>query len=216
MEQRTIERFRKRTIWIHWLHTASFVVLSITGALMFFPLTGMRGGHQIRTAHCITALFFVAAPVLYSLFDPKTAMTFLEEAFHWNRDDITWLKLSVSYYFGGPGQMPPQGRINGDQKLWQLVVIITGSVFILTGVNLWFFKLQIPIVLYQWVLFAHAVAFVVISFMFLIHFYLRTLHPRFEESLSSMLDGKVSEPYARKHYPKWYDSIIRENHNHDT
>ncbi len=216
MEQRTVERFRKRTIWIHWLHTASFVFLSISGALMFFHLTGMRGGQQIRTVHRITAVFFVAAPVLYSFFDPKAAMTFLEEAFHWNRDDIAWLKLFGSYYFGGQEQMPPQGRINGDQKLWQLMVIITGSVFILTGVNLWFFKLQIPIVLYQWVLLAHAVAFVVISFMFPIHFYLRTLHPRFEESLSSMLDGKVSEPYARKHYPKWHDGIIGENTNHDT
>ena len=215
MEQRTIERLRKRTIWIHWLHTASFVVLSITGALMFFHLTGMRGGQQIRTVHRITAVFFVAAPVLYSFFDPKAAMTFLEEAFHWHRDDIAWLKLSVRYYFGGQEPMPPQDRINGDQKLWQLVVIITGGVFILTGVSLWFFKLKVPIGLYQWVLLTHAAAFVAISLMFLVHFYLRTLHPRFEESLSSMLDGKVSEPYARKHYPKWYDRIIGDNHNHD-
>ena len=46
-------------------------------------------------------------------------------------------------------------------------------------------------------------AFVVVAVIFLAHFYLRTLHPNFPESLASMLDGKVSESYARDHYSKW-------------
>jgi len=74
----------------------------------------------------------------------------------------------------------------------------------LTGIILWFFKLKVPDRVYQWVLLTHAFAFVVISVMFLLHFYLRTLHPTFDESLSSMLDGKVSTTYALKHYSKWY------------
>ena len=44
----------------------------------------------------------------------------------------------------------------------------------------------------------------VVLFTFLAHFYLATLHPRFDESLSSMTDGKVSSSYAQKHYSKWY------------
>lgn len=217
MEQRTVERFRKRAIGIHWLHAASFVVLLITGALMFFHLTGIAGGRQIRTVHRITAVFFAAAPVLYSLFDPEAAMRFLSEAFCWHRDDAAWLTSSVKYYFRSQEQpMPPQDRINGDQKLWQLVVIITGATFVLTGIILWFFRLKVPLELYQYVLLAHAVAFIVISFLFPAHFYLRTLHPGFEESLSSMLDGKVSASYARKHYPKWHDRIAGENHHRDT
>jgi cytochrome b subunit of formate dehydrogenase len=48
MEQRTVERFRKRAILIHWLHAASFAVMLITGTIMFFDLTSMEGGHQIR------------------------------------------------------------------------------------------------------------------------------------------------------------------------
>ncbi len=205
MEQRTVERFRKRAILIHWLQAASFAVLLITGALMFFDLTSFSGGHQIRTIHRVAAVFFVIVPVLYSLFDPKATISFLKEAFRWDRDDLAWLRASPSFYFDGKVQMPPQGYINGDQKLWQLVVIVTGLVFTLTGIMLWFFKLNIPLVLYQWVLLTHAAAFVIVSFMFLVHFYLSTLHPRFEESLSSMLDGKVSSSYAREHYSKWYN-----------
>ena len=205
MEQRTIERFRKRVILIHWLQAASFAVMLITGAIMFFDLTSMSGGHQIRTIHKAAAVFFAIVPVLYSLFDPKATMSFLKEAFRWDRDDVAWLRASASFYFGRKVQMPPQGYINGDQKLWQLVVIVTGLVFALTGILLWFFKLKMPLVLYQWVSLSHATAFVVVLFMFLVHFYLTTLHPGFEESLSSMVDGKVSSSYARNHYSKWYD-----------
>ena len=205
MEQRTIERFRKRVILIHWLQAASFAVLLITGTIMFFDLTGINGGHQIRTIHKVAAVSFAIMPVLYSLFDPKAAMSFLKEAFRWDRDARSWLRVAVSLYFGRKAQMPPQGYINGDQKLWQLVVIVTGLVFTVTGILLWFFKLKMPLVLYQWVSLSHATAFVVVSFMFLVHFYLTTLHPGFEESLSSMVDGKVSPSYARNHYNKWYD-----------
>ncbi len=205
MEQRTIERFRKRVILIHWLQAASFAVLLISGAIMFFDLTDIDGGQQIRVIHKISAVSFVIMPVLYSLFDPKAAMSFLKEAFRWDGDARSWLRRSVSFYFGRKVQMPPQGYINGDQKLWQLVVIVNGLVFALTGILLWFFKLKIPLVLYQWVSLTHGVAFVVVSFMFLVHFYLTVLHPGFEESLGSMVDGKVSSSYARKNFSKWYE-----------
>jgi formate dehydrogenase subunit gamma len=204
MEPRTIERFRKRAIIIHWLFAVSFLVMFITGGIMFFDLTSMDGGVQIRIIHRIAAAFFVLLPVIYMLIDPGAAIDFLRGAFRWDRDALAWLRASLSFYFGRKTKMPPQGYINGDQKLWQLVVIVTGLVFALTGTLLWFFKLNIPLVLYQWVLLTHAASFVIVLFMFPVHFYLTTLHSGFEESLSSMMDGKVSESYAREHCNKWY------------
>ena len=203
MEQRTVERFRKRAILLHWLCVAPFAVLLITGSLMFLDLTNFSGGRQIRTIHQVAAVFLVTVPVLYSLLDPKAAISFLKEAFRWNRDDLAWLKASPSYYFGGRSQMPPQGYLNGDQRLWQLVVIITGSVFVTTGMLQWFFKLKISLVLYEWLSLSHATAFVIVSFAFFGHFYLTTLHPRFEQSLAAMVDGKVSSSYAEEHYRRW-------------
>ena len=205
MEQRKVERFRKRVILIHWLEAVSFAILLVTGALMFFHLTDINGGKQIRIIHQVAAVFFVMIPIIFTLFDPKAAMSFLKVAFRWDPDDRAWLRGAVSLYFGRKVKMPPQGYINGDQKLWQLVVIVTGLVFILTGSLLWFFKFKIPLVLYEWVSLTHAMAFVVISLMFFMHLYLTTLHPAFEESLSSMVDGNVSASYAREHFGKWYD-----------
>lgn len=204
MEQRTVERFRKRTILVHWLHAVSSTVMLVTGVIMFFGLTSMSGGQQIRAIHRTASVFFVAVPVVFALFDPKAALSFLKEAFRWDRDDLAWLRASASFYFGRKVQMPPQGYINGDQKLWQLVVIITGLTFMLTGILMWFFKLKMPLTLYQAMLLAHATAFVVMSFLFLVHFYLAALHPRLGESLSSMVDGAVSPSFARERYGKWY------------
>jgi formate dehydrogenase subunit gamma len=205
MEQRTIRRFRTRIIWIHWLHMMAFAILAITGFLMFFNLTNINGGIQIRTVHRVAASFFVIIPIIYSIWDPRATLNFTKDAFHWNHDDIEWLKSSIKYYFAGKKDMPPQGRINGDQKLWQLIVIITSIVLVVSGLTLWFFKLKIPRLLYQGFLLTHSAAFIIVLVTFFWHFYLRTLHPDFDESLSSMIDGKVSESYSAEHYGKWHN-----------
>lgn len=204
MEQRTVERFRKRAILIHWLQAVSFAAVLVTGAIMFLNLTSINGGQQIRTIHKAAAVFFVGVPALFALLDPKAALSFLREAFRWNRDDLAWLRASVRIYFGRKLPMPPQGYLNGDQRLWQLTVIVTGLVFMLTGVLMWFLQLKMPVVVYQGILLAHTAAFVVVSLMFLVHFYLAVLNTRSEEALSSMVDGKISPTYAREHYGRWY------------
>jgi formate dehydrogenase subunit gamma len=204
MEQRTVVRFSVGTILIHWIHTIAFAVLLITGTLMFFHLTDFSAGSEIRMVHRVAAAIFIAIPVMYAIVYPRSASGFLKESFQWGKDDLLWLKTAISYYFGGRKDMPPQGRINGGQKLWQLIVITTGTVLILTGIVLWFFRFKIPLVAYQGVLLVHALAFIVVAVIFLLHIYVAMFHPRFSESLSSMLDGKVSDSYARAHYSKWY------------
>ena len=209
MKLRTVRRFRKRAIWTHWLHTAAFIVLLITGFIMFFHLTGFAGDKAIKMIHRAAAVIFVMIPVIYSIIDPRTALTFLKEAFLWGRDDLGWEISAVNYYFGGKAHMPPQDRINAGQKIWQLIVVVSGLLFTITGVVLWFFRLKIPVGVYQGFLLLHAITFILVLVWFLWHVYLATLHPRFPESLSSMLDGNVSESYAAEHYRKWYDRIIR-------
>ena len=39
-EERVVERFRKPTIWFHWIHTAAFIILVVTGAILFLPGIG--------------------------------------------------------------------------------------------------------------------------------------------------------------------------------
>ena len=206
MEKRTIERYNKRAILLHWVHVAAFVVLVLTGAAMFLPGVGPSGGYSTGIVHRVASVAFIASPVMYAIYQPGSILHFCKETFSWNKDDLKWFRAAPAYYFGGSeDNMPAQGRINTGQKMWQLVIFGTGMVFLITGAIMWFFKSALALDTYQWILFIHGIAFIIVFVMFLVHIYMGLLHPRMNESLRSMLDGKISPSYARSHYRKWYD-----------
>ena len=208
-EARVVERFKKRTIWFHWVHTAAFLVLIITGAILFVPGLGApAAGGLTRLIHRIAVVIFAGAPVLYFIFNPRTSLHFIKETLTWGKDDLGWIEAAPLYYFGGDEEkMPPQGQINTGQKMWQLIVLGTGAIFLATGLIMWFFKDIISSGIFQWCVIVHDIAFVLVFLMLLVHVYLGIIHPRMNESLRSMLDGKISADYARHHYGKWYDKI---------
>ncbi len=208
-EERVIERFKKRTVWLHWVHTAAFLILVITGAILFIPgLGGLASGGITRLLHRIAVVFFVGAPVVYMFVDPKMAWRFVKETFTWGVDDIKWVGKAPDYYFGGDEEkMPPQEHINTGQKMWQFIILVTSVVFVITGIVMWFLKGVVAPGIFQWCVICHDVAFILVFLMLLVHVYLGAIHPRMTESFRSMLDGKVSKKYAKGHYGKWYDEI---------
>jgi formate dehydrogenase subunit gamma len=211
-EPRVVERFKKRTIWFHWIHTASFLVLIITGAILFFPGTGeAAAGGTTRFIHRIAVVIFVAVPVIYSFLNPRTAWHFIKETLTWGKDDLGWAQAAPLYYFGGAEEnMPPQGHVNTGQKMWQFIVLGTGILFFISGLIMWFFKDTVSTGLFQWCVIVHDVAFLLAFLMLLVHIYLGIIHPRMSESLYSMWDGKISKKYARNHYGKWYDEVAKD------
>lgn len=208
-EPRVVERFKKRSIWFHWIHTAAFIALVVTGAILFFPgLGGVASGGATRVIHRIAVVIFVLAPVVYFFLNPKMALHFIKETLTWTKDDMGWLKAAPSYYFGGPEEnMPPQGHVNTGQKMWQFIVLGTGILFLITGTIMWFFKNIVSPDIFQWCVIIHDVSFLLAFLMLLVHIYLGVIHPRMTESLRSMLDGKISKKYANGHYGKWYKEI---------
>jgi len=210
-EARVIERFKKRTVWFHWVHTAAFLVLLVTGAIMFLPgLGGPAAGGLTRSIHRIAVIFFVGAPIVYFIINPKMSLHFIKETLTWGKDDIKWLMLAPDYYFGGDeSKMIPQGHVNSGQKMWEFIVLATGILFVLSGFFMWFLKDILSPGVFQWFIIVHDVAFILAFLMLLVHIYTGSLHPRMTESFRSMLDGKVSKTYAREHYGKWYDEIAK-------
>ncbi|MBL7209028.1 MAG: cytochrome b/b6 domain-containing protein [Dehalococcoidia bacterium] len=203
---RQVERFRMRTIYFHWIHTAAFVALLITGAILFFPPFGIAAaGGVTRLVHRVSAVIFIVGPIAYFPFNPKMMLEFLKDTFTWGMDDIKWLKAAPDYYFGGPEErMPPQPHVNPGQKMWQLVILGTGLLFLVTGIMMWFFKDILAPGFFEWCVIIHDVAFVLALLMLLVHIYLGVIHPRMAESFRSMIDGKISVTYAKHHYGKWY------------
>lgn len=207
MEARTVERFKKRTILFHWIHTAAFLLLLITGAILFFPgLGSAAAGGATRIIHHIASVVFIGGAILYIPLNPKRALQFVKDTLKWGKDDIDWLKAAPDYYFGGPeGKMPPQGHINTGQKMWQAVILGTGVVFLVTGAIMWFARGSVSAGVFQWCMIIHGIAFIAALAMLFVHIYLGALHPRMSESFRSMLSGKISPTYAKHHYGKWYE-----------
>lgn len=210
--QREVERYRKPTRILHWIHSGSFVFLFLTGLILFIPqLAFLAEDSWTRVIHRIAAVIFVIIPLWYLITNWKASWKSVKEAFTWGAEDIGWLQAAPRYYFlGDEKAMPPQGHMNSGQKLWWLIVIVFGIIFVITGLILWAFKTIAPAGLLQWAVFAHDVAFIVSGCMLFVHIFLSVLHPLMTEAWASMARGKVSAEYAKSHHGKWYQEISKD------
>ena len=211
MTHHEVEKYRKPIRTVHWIHTGAFIILFLTGLVLFIPALGFLAEDSwTRLIHRIAAVIFVAVPVLYLIINPAAAGRGLRQAFSWNAEDMDWLKAAPAYYFlGDESSMPPQGSMNSGQKMWWFMTIIFGVVFVITGAIMWFAKEAAPPALLQWMVFTHDISFIVTGAMLLLHIYLGVFHPMMTEAWSAMARGKISTEYARAHHGKWYEQISR-------
>jgi formate dehydrogenase subunit gamma len=199
----TLERF------LHWVHTASFIPLALTGFVLFAPwlndVAQGNAGMHIRLIHRVAAIFFGGVPILYTILQPRRMLMNLREFLSFSRYDLLWLKNALPYYvFGRHGSMPPQPRFNTGERLTAVVMVLGTITFGVTGLAMWFLKGIMPPLLFQLAVLIHDLMFIITFAMFMIHFYLAVVHPMMWQSLVSMRYGVVSESYAREHHAMWY------------
>jgi formate dehydrogenase subunit gamma len=194
---------------LHWVHTACFLPLALTGYVLFAPwlspIAQGEAGQTIRVLHRIAAVCFGLVPIIYTIIQPRRMLINLREFLTWGKDDVGWLKAAVPYYLGGDHDaMPPQPRFNSGERLNAVVMVAGTLLFGITGLSMWFLKGIMPTGLYQFMNFIHDLTFIATFAMFIIHFYLAVVHPLMWQSLITMRFGYVSESYAREHHAKWY------------
>ena len=213
MEQQII-RYRTPTRVLHWVHTASFLVLFVTGLIIFIPplAQALTVDSWTRIIHRAAAVVFIVAPLVYIPLNPKSSIKGIKEAFTWGQEDMEWLRAAPRYYFlADEKSMPPQGHMNTGQKMWWFMVIFFSIIFVITGFIMWVFKESAPYAALQWAVFAHDVSFIATGTMFLLHIYLGVVHPLMRGSWASMARGKVDAEYAKSHYRKWYDEVMKKD-----
>jgi len=210
MEQ-TVQKYSKTARVFHWVHTGAFLLLVITGIFLFVQAGVVSQDSWSRLVHRIAAVIFVLAPLAQIIANPKTSMHSLKNAFTWGPDDIEWVKAMPRYYFlADESAMPPQDEMNAGQKMWLFLILVASPIFLITGVLMWFFGTILPAGVFQWSVFVHDIAFIVIFLMFLVHIYLGVIHPLMRKhggSFRSMVDGTLTTEYAESHHGKWYERI---------
>ena len=211
MTHHEVEKYKKSIRVLHWVHTAAFVFLFISGIILFIPQLGFLAvDGWTRLIHRIFAVIFIVAPIIYLIIDPKSVGRGLKQAFTWGSEDIGWLKAAPRVYFlSDESTLPPQGSMNTGQKMWWFIVIVFGFIFAITGAILWFAKLTAAPALLQWMVFIHDIAFIVSGAMLFVHIYLGVWHPLMTEAWDSMTSGKISVEYAKAHHGKWYKEISK-------
>ncbi len=213
--EREVERYRRPTRVLHWTIAVSFTVLFITGLILFIPpLAFLAQDSWTRISHRLAAVVFTAAPLIYAFTNWEATKKGIKDAFAWGSEDMGWLVAAPRYYFlCNEKAMPPQEHMNTGQKMWWLMVIVFGTVFIITGLIMWFFKELAPATFLQWMVMVHDITFIVTASMFFVHIYLSAIHPLMRPwrtgAWSSMARGKVSVEYAKSHHGKWYERISK-------
>lgn len=207
----TIQWIPKYTLMeriVHWVHTATFIPLAITGMIMYFPflqpLAQGEAGTFIRLVHRGAAVFFGLVPIIYAILQPRRFIMLIQD-FLPEKEDIGWLKGAIPYYlFGKHEAMPPQGRFNAGEKLFGLVTMITWAIFGVTGLTMWFGKGFVSPSIFQLAVVLHDLAMIVSVSTLMVHLYLAVAHPLMWGALISMRFGVTSADYAAEHHAKWF------------
>ncbi len=211
MTHHEVEKYRRPIRILHWIHSGAFVILFLTGLVLFIPgLAFLAEDSWTRVIHRIAAAIFIIVPIIYLIVNPRSVGRGLKQAFTWGAEDMGWLKAAPRYYFLGDEKgMPPQGSMNSGQKLWWFITVVFGFLFVISGLIMWFGKTEAPVALLRWMVFLHDIAFIVTGAMLFLHIYLGVFHPKMTEAWKSMASGKISVEYAKMHHGKWYEEVAR-------
>ena len=202
---RLILRFTDWQRLIHWSTAITFVILAVSGLIMFFgkyvllPVLGYTlfswlAKLAITLHNFVGPLFAVCVALLF--------FTFVKKNF-WKRYDFSWIKKG-----GGmaTGEHIPSGFFNAGEKLWfwggvmLLGLVVSASGFVLDFAN--FNQSRDTMQLANLVHASGALFFVMGSFG---HIYMGTLG--MVGAYPAMRTGYVDETWAKEHHELWYNDV---------
>jgi len=195
MGMKFVRRFSLADRRLHWWYSAGFVILLISGIVMYF--IGAPSGSIQKVSHLTGGLLFFFAPVIY-LFKAKEKRKNWLFIFRWDNKDLEWLKGIFS------GKRPAQGKYTTGQKFSFLVVVIVSLVSSISGFIL-MFKL-FPNFKESTLLF-HNISTWVLGIYFLLHASFFYLFKSNRRALRSMIKGIMDVKYAEEHHKLWFDQV---------
>ena len=203
---RLIQRFTTVEQVVHWSAAISFVVLGISGLIMFF------GKHVLLPVIGYTLFAWLTAlgKNLHNFIAPFFMVSVLAMIVLFLRDNLPraydWQWFRKSWAFFTRGEHIPSGRFNAGEKGWfwfgviGLSVVVSWSGLILLFPN---FDQSRAVMQDAWVV--HAIAALVYIAMSLGHIYMGTIGV--EGSYQAMRSGYVDETWAREHHELWYREV---------
>jgi formate dehydrogenase subunit gamma len=180
-----VKRFSRTERTLHWVNAAGFLLLLVTGLVLYLPRLSILVGRRplIKDVHLWGGVGWIAALALVALLGDRRGL--LRTA-----RDLERLEPS---------------RFNVGQKINAILSAAFALLFLASGLLLHFgekdtrFRFAGTVLLHDGLLYASLV-------LLAGHLYLAVIHPATRHSLRGMTGGKVSEEWARHHYPRWFES----------
>lgn len=188
---------------LHWGVAICFVPALLSGLAIYSPwlyraLTPLFGGGPMtRLLHPWFSLGFVVF-FAFQFLNWLSPMT-------WNRDDRRWMKRIKSYVTNAEEVEPEYvDFFNAGQKLYFWAIVGSATVFVLSGIPMWFPEIFGRIVVaISYVL--HDLAGLVMLVGFIIHVYEGTASQ--PGTFNAMTRGTVERRWAWTHHPAWYRRV---------
>ena len=191
------------TRFLHWAVAIFFILSLLSGFAIYSPwlfhwLTPLfGGGPRTRLLH----------PWFGLLFEVFFIFQFLNwvAPMAWTQVDRRWMKR-LRQYATNEERLEPEdvGFFNGGQKIYFWTIVVSGILFLITGLLMWFANLSprwVVVVSYV----VHDLAALVMLAGFIIHIYEGTAQQ--PGTFHSMVDGTVTESWAWTHHPAWYRAV---------
>jgi formate dehydrogenase subunit gamma len=188
---------------LHWSVAISFVLSLLTGFAIYSPwlyrwLTPLFGGGPM------TRLLHPWFGLAFDLFFFFQFLNWLEPM-AWTAADRRWMRRIKEYATNREKvEAEDVGFFNGGQKLYFWAIVVSGLLFLITGLLLWFDD-AVPRWLVALSYVVHDLAALVMLAGFIIHVYEGTAAQ--PGTFRSMTDGTVTDEWAWTHHPAWYRDV---------
>ncbi|HHT9140757.1 MAG TPA: formate dehydrogenase subunit gamma [Candidatus Tripitaka californicus] len=212
-----IQRYNLRERLIHWTVATSFLYLLLSGLALYSPRlywisSLLGGGTNTRIWHPYAGVVFFLAVSIMTV--------------NWRRclwlypEDWEWMRYTWSYITHGEEGVPESGRFNAGQKTLFWMQALSGLALLLSGVVLWFPDK------FSWEglgtepqpyspgasspglagILTHEVFAIVSMGCITVHLYMGLFAT--PGALRAMVEGKVTEAWARTHHARWYKRVM--------
>jgi formate dehydrogenase gamma subunit len=199
-EPAEILRFRISERWTHLVRMTTFILLALTGYILFYNnVTLMRlffaSPQSMIIFHWVVGLIFVAASIVSVVLWAKDAK--------FAGYDKEWLRKHGGY-LGGKEVEVPAGRLNAGQKIFLWLTAALSLILGVTGILL-IYKDSLPLTFNCVASTIHGLFAVIFLAAVIAHAYLGTIaNPG---TWRALIDGKVGRKWAKKHHSEWYKDL---------
>jgi formate dehydrogenase subunit gamma len=205
-ETGSVTRFDAVERALHWVNAGLFAVLIVTGAALYVPaLASLVGRRPLVAAVHLYCGLALPVPVAASVLGPWGAAlrADLRRLNRWNDHDRRWLRLALA-----PRAVRQEGsadlrlgKFNAGQKLNAAFVAGAATVMLGTGVIMRWYGWW-PLSWRTGATFVHDWLAVAVAAVIAGHVAFAVSQPA---ALRSMVTGRVSRRWARRHAPAWLD-----------